>query len=447
MSREAKTGVARPITDKKDLLTIFQEGARPPNEYLLGLEIELVGVDEEGKTIPFEGGRGVHQILKSLSVKFGWEEVRNGDWTIGLSRGDSAITIEPGGQLELSSRPHSDLYAMRKELSGFIHELLTVSSPLGVRWISVGLSPLTPLESVSWVPKFRYDIMKKYYSSRPGTPLQMMGMTASIQVNLDYSGEEDARRKIHLGAALGPVVGAIFANSAVERGKLNGYASRRLKIWRHTDPDRCGIRPFFVDGSFSFEKYADYALDVPMYFVLRDGKYVDRTNFSFRKFMETGEATFSDWSTHLTTLFPDVRLKDHLEFRTADENHPDLMLALVAFWIGLLHDSDSIGSALSRVAHFTLPQIKGAMDSAAIHGLSARIVDEPILRVARDVVEMSVLGLSRLDRRTGQSNLKMLDPVREIVELGRSPGEQTRKSFRSFKKFLEFNELHPINAH
>ncbi len=434
MSREAPTKTARFIDRKGDLLEIFERGGRPASLFKIGLEAEKLGVYEEtGQAVGFDGPKGVEEVLSRLRSQFGYEPTLDRGRLIGLTKGELAITLEPGGQLELSSAPHGTLDEVAAELKEHFCELRAVSGPLGVHWILLGLQPVTPLSHMPWVPKSRYAIMRPYYEKRPGLPLEMMAKTASIQINLDYLHEDDARKKVLVGSALGPVVGAMMANSAIEEGNLNGYCSRRLLIWRHTDPDRCGTPPFFVDGSFSFERYADYALDVPMYFVMRDGSYVDRTSYTFRQFLEGkvegDRPTTADWEAHLTTLFPDVRLKDHLEFRTMDANRPSRMMAITAFWVGLLYDPDTLNEVFTYLKRFSHSELLSGMDDAAQKGLQATIGNMSILEVAREVTRMAVIGVSRLDRESGRNDLRYLLPLRELLERGKSPAEELRDSW------------------
>ncbi len=384
------------------------------------------------QAISYDGENGIESILKML-CKRGWKETLDQDRLIGVTRQGSAITLEPGGQLELSGQPHRTLLTLEKECSDHLEELETISTPLGIEWLHMGLQPLTTLKAMSWVPKSRYRIMKEYYKSRSLSALEMMALTSSIQLNLDYLDEKDARRKVHIGAALGPVIGAMFANAPIEEGQFNGYCSRRLAIWRKMDADRCGIRHFFVDGTFTFEKYRDFALGAPMYFVVRNQEYVSHTHHTFQDFMQEKKEnhipTLGDWDLHLTTLFPDVRLKDHLEFRTTDSNEPPLAMALCAFWLGALYDPGIVDQIQQRISDFTYDEIVKAMDDAAMHGLQSKIGREPILQVARDVVHLAAMGLSRLDRIGGRYDIRYLEPLRELLEKKMSPAEELKKSW------------------
>lgn len=435
MSRELSNVSAKPIENLDDLLHVFHQGSRPRQDFMVGVETEKIGVEAKtNKAVKYEGPCGIQAVLEGLSREFGWQPVFDQGKIIALNKDSAAITLEPGGQLELSGRQNSCLKEIDDELSGHRHELVAVSEPLSVHWHDLGVQPVTRLEEMSWVPRSRYKIMRSYYESRSSqAALEMMSLTASTQVNLDYIDECDARKKIHLGAVLGPVVGAMLANACVEGGVLNGYCSRRLFIWRKTDPDRCGVPRFFVDGSFSFEKYRDYALDIPMYFLVRQGQYIKQTRQTFRRFLETSQkndlATCGDWERHLTTLFPDVRLKNHLEVRTADANPPGLTLSIIAFWMGLMYDNDALDAAYHRILRFKQQEIIQAMDCAAISGLKSNYGCESILSVARDLVSISAVGLSRLDKESGHHEIRFLEPLRELVERGVSPAEEVRKTW------------------
>ncbi len=429
MSREISTTHSQIIRDRKQLLEVFLQGGRPRDEFRVGVETEQFGLlRDSGRALPFEGTPGVRKVLEAYAKDGNWKEVLDQGVLIALEQDGSAITLEPGGQVELSTRQHGSLATLADEMRRHGEVLSKLGEEMDVVWFNAGIHPVTGISDALWVPKSRYRIMRKYYRSRKGKAHIMMALTASGQFNLDYLDEADAKVKLHVGAALGPVVGAMMANSAVEVGRRNGYCSRRLQVWRETDPDRCGVPSFFVDGSFSFKKYRDYALNVPMYFVVRDGNYIDHTNVTFDEFLsdpgEVGPALMSDWELHLTTLFPDVRLKNHLEFRTADAQPTPLTLALTAFWIGLIYDSDTLKKVHERVAHLSQKEIIEATEDVARRGMAASLGEESILAVCRDMVKLAADGLQRVGEAWEDPGGHFLDPLKEVVDVGRSPAEQ-----------------------
>ncbi len=447
MSREAVSSKTRPITSREDLFDVFENGGRPRTQFSIGLESELLGVDSQtGESLPFDGPRGVEKTLRDLHETFGAECVMNGDRVIGLIHDETAVTLEPGGQLELSSRQHQSVEGVKNELYQHLAELKFVSKRLGTSWLALGVQPVTPRSKIAWVPKFRYRIMRNYYEKRADSTFDMMLKTASVQTNFDFVDEADARKKMRLGGLLGPVLGALCANSAIEEGKLNGFVSRRMAIWQDTDLDRTGVPSFFVDGTFSFEKYVDYALDVPMYFILRNGEYLDRTGTTFREYMKTAPdrdpATMSDWINHLTTLFPDVRLKGHLEFRTSDAVAPKLVLAVAAFWKALTFDADATDEALERTKAFGMKEILAANRSVSYEGLQAQMGKQSILEIARSILGVAKVGLSRLDHRDGTFDIQYLTPFLEIAEIGQSPGETARKNWHGdIRRFIQCHQI------
>lgn len=432
MSREVTAEKAQPILSKDDLLPIFVRGARAPGAFKIGLETEKVGFYRGTQAVPFDGPDGIEAILIEYGQRFGWNPIRDRGRVIALEQGSRAITLEPGGQLELSGAAVRTVNELDAELAAHLRDLAAVSAPRGVQWGSVGIHPFLTLDTAVWMPKSRYAIMRKHYDSHGGgMGHQMMKLTASSQFNMDFTDEADARRKIKVGSLLGPVVAAMAANSYVERGVPNGFCARRLEIWKYTDADRCGTPPFFTDGTFSFEKYRDWAMRVPMYFTVRDGEYVDQHAITFERYLETarGQATQADWVLHLTTLFPDVRLKDHLEFRTADATPAPYTLALAAFWIGVMYDAPTllaVEEALGAVSHEAL---RAAMDDVSRRGLAATFADRPILDVARKALALAEQGLARVDAANGSDQVHYLAPLRALLERGKSPAEIGREAW------------------
>jgi glutamate--cysteine ligase len=366
------------ISSDHDLSTYFEEGSKPRDRWGLGLEYERVGVfRDSGQAVPYEGAASVETILTTLTTERGWEAKREGDRILGAEKSGSRVTLEPGGQLELSGAVHRSLSGLKDELAAFLAEIDASSRPHGVAWLGLGLQPITPLAEIAFIPKVRYAIMRDYLPRRGSRAHVMMKQTACIQVNLDYSGEADAADKMRTAMGVSPLITALFANSPLTEGSLNGMMSYRAWAWRDTDPDRCGLLPFVFKDGAGFGDYLDYALDVPMFFVVRDGLYKPANGMSFRKFIRKGfdgaRATVADFETHLTTLFPEVRLKTYLEVRGADSGDPASCLALAALWKGLLYDGASRRRAWELVKGMTFRERNALLDEVCRLGPQAKV--------------------------------------------------------------------------
>lgn len=422
MSREASTSDEGRISSVSGLLDIFLNGARPYSQHRIGLETEKLGVHGDSHAaISYSGENGVEVVLKALGQKSGWNEIKDEGHVIALEKDGAAITLEPGGQLELSGGIHASVLEVDAELKEHLKLLCSVSKPLGIKWLGVGIHPFSGLSDIEWVPKSRYKIMRKYYEDREPLAHHMMKMTAATQVNLDYSDENDARMKIYVGCVAGTFISAMLANSSIERGAASGYCSKRIKIWQHTDRDRCGIPEFFMDGSFSFEKYRDFALNIPMYFIYRDGKYIDKTQQTFQTYFEKeGDIPSGDWVSHLTTLFPDVRLKNHLEYRTMDATPAKYALAATAFWVGLFASPQNTEAAYELSKSFSREQCLALQNEIAVQGMAVTFNKMPISHFCRQFLELASLGLAQ----RSQNEAGYLDPLKRIVESGRSLGEE-----------------------
>ncbi|HXH28493.1 MAG TPA: glutamate-cysteine ligase family protein, partial [Candidatus Polarisedimenticolia bacterium] len=361
-----------------DLRGYFEAGSKPRERWGLGLEYERVGVfRENGQAVPYEGEVSVEAILTSLTAERGWAATREGDHVLGAQKGDSRVTLEPGGQLELSGAVHRTLAGLKDELAAFLAEVDDLSRPRGVAWLGLGLQPFTPLKDIGFIPKERYAIMSDYLPRRGGRAHVMMKQTACIQINLDYGSEADAADKMRTAMGVSPLITALFANSPLTEGRLNGMMSYRAWAWRDTDADRCGLLPFVFKDGAGFDDYLDYALDVPMFFVVRGGGYRPVGGMTFRKFIRKGfegtRATVADFETHLTTLFPEVRLKTYIEVRGADSGDPASCLALAALWKGLLYDGASRRRAWELVREMTFRERNALLDEVCRLGPQARL--------------------------------------------------------------------------
>ena len=366
------------ISREEDLEDYFDLGAKPRERWGIGLEYERVGVfRESGRAVPYEGPVSVETLLKTLARERAWEPHEEDGRVLSLSKGATRITLEPGAQLELSGAVHKSVTSMRYELATFVAEVDDLSRPLGIAWLGLGLQPFSPLDEIAWIPKKRYAIMREYLPKRGARAPIMMKQTACVQLNLDYGSEGDAADKMRTAMALSPAVTALYANSPITEGRLNGFMSYRAWAWRETDPDRCGLLPFvFRDGS-GFADYLEYSLDVPMFFVVRGDKWMPAQGMTFRRFIKKGfegeKATLADFETHLTTLFPEVRLKRYIEVRGADSGDPQSCLALAALWKGILYDGASRRSAWEMVREMTFKERVGLLDDVCRLGPMARL--------------------------------------------------------------------------
>jgi len=366
------------IATEADLAGYFERGCKPRERWGVGLEFERVGVHRDsGRAVSYSGPVSVETLLKNLVRDHGWTPQDENGRILSLSRGGTRITLEPGAQLEMSGAVQRSLLTMREELATFLSEIEDVSRPLGIAWLGLGLQPFTPLDEIEFIPKTRYSIMRDYLPRRGTRGLIMMKQTACMQVNLDYGGEADFSDKMRTAMALSPLVTALYANSPITEGRLNGFMSYRGWVWRDTDPDRCGLLPFVFDDGAGFTDYLDYALDVPMFFLIREGRYLPAQGMTFRKFLRKGfeghKATLGDFETHLTTLFPEVRLKQYLEVRGADSGEPLSCLALAALWKGLLYDGAARRSAWEMVRDLAFKDRVALLDEVCRHGPAARL--------------------------------------------------------------------------
>src|SRR5579862_8784685 len=351
MSAPSHSGGA-PITDKRQLVEYLASGCKPAQEWRIGTEHEkFVFRRDDLRPVAYDGDKGIRALLEGLR-RFGWQPVLDGENIVGLEESGGAISLEPGGQFELSGAPLDNIHQTCDEVQTHLKQVREVTEELGLGMLGLGFLPKWTREDCYWMPKRRYRVMQRYMPTRGKLGLDMMLRTCTVQVNLDFESEADMVLKSRVSLALQPIAVALFANSPFVEGKPTGYLSYRSHVWTDVDPDRSGMLPFVFEDGFGFERYVDYMLDVPMYFVYRDGKYVDVAGQSFRDFMKGrlpglpgAIPTMSDWSDHLTTAFPEVRLKRIIEMRGADAGPWDQICALPALWSGLLYDPQSLDAA------------------------------------------------------------------------------------------------------
>ncbi|HYM29916.1 MAG TPA: glutamate--cysteine ligase [Candidatus Cybelea sp.] len=429
-----------PITSKSDLIAHIAEGAKPdPAQWRIGVEHEKFGFDRESlKPLPYAGPAGIRAMLEGLQ-RFGWQPVKEGDNVIALSLGEQSITLEPGGQFELSGAPLETLHQTCHELNTHLAQVKLVAEEIGVGFMGLGFQPKWRRDDIPVMPKGRYDIMRAYMPKKGKLGLDMMLRTCTVQVNLDFASEADMVKKLRVGIALQPVATALFANSPFVEGKPNGFLSYRSQIWTDTDNERSGMIPFTFDQDFGYERYVDWALDVPMYFVYRDGRYIDASGQSFRDFLRAklpalpGQMpTLRDWADHLTTLFPEARLKRYIEMRGADGGPWWRICALPALWVGLLYDQGALDAAWALVRDWSTEERQRLRNEVPVSALHTRFRNRTVREVAGDVLAIAADGLNRRGRinASGDSEAHFLDPLRAIVERGRTPAEDLLELYR-----------------
>jgi glutamate--cysteine ligase len=425
------------VTTIEDLIGYFRAAEKPVERWKIGTEHEKIGIYEDTfERIPYEGERGIGALLERVAEIDDWERVYERENLIALLKDDASITLEPGGQLELSGAPLSSIRATCREFNRHVELMKRVSRDFGIVWLSLGADPIHPVREIPRVPKARYDIMRDYLPSRGRLALEMMYATATVQANFDYASEEDMAAKLRTALACSPIASALFANSPLEGGRESPFISRRVEIWRHMDPDRCGLLPFTLEADFGYREYTEWALEVPMFFVVRDGRYLRATQLTFRDFLERGfdghRATLADWNLHLTTLFPEVRLKGVIEVRGSDAVPPELICALPALWKGVLYDAQACEAAWKLVERWTPRQREELLAEVARRGLASAVAGRPMLEVAREFTAIAADGLRRIAERgdSESDERSFLDPLHEQLERGASPGEVVLEAWR-----------------
>ncbi len=425
------TQASRPIEGDGDLVQYFIDGETEPSDWMVGTEHEKIGLyADTHQRLRYEGERGIAALLERVASGDDWIRVFEGSNLVALKKDGASITLEPGGQLELSGAPLRTTRETCAEFNTHVELLKRVSQDMGIIWLGLGHDPIHAVDEIPHMPKARYDIMRSYLPSRGGHALHMMHATATVQANFDYRDEADMASKMRTAMASTPLISALFANSSFSDGKMNGFASRRLDIWRDTDPDRCGILEFVFDPDFGYRNYIEWALDIPMFFIVRAGHYFAANGLNFRDFMKSGlngeRATLVDWDTHLTTLFPEVRLKQIIEVRGADATSRELTCALPAVWKGILYDPDAREAAWSLVGGVAATDRDAGLVDVSRRGLAAEYAGRPVIEVVRELVAISAEGLaamiSRGDADPGEE--EFLEPLHQLIERGRSPGEE-----------------------
>ena len=423
-----------PIESLDQLAAYMESGCKPPADWRIGTEHEKFGwIDNGAAPLPYDGPASVRAVLEGLRDRFGWQPVLEQGALIGLSRNGANVSLEPGGQLELSGAPLTNIHAVAAELDQHLAEVAQIAGPLGIGFSGLGAAPIWRHEDMPVMPKGRYRLMTEYMG-RVGTHgTQMMYRTCTVQVNLDYASEADMVKKLRVALALQPVATALFASSPFFEGKPNGHRSWRSRIWRSLDDSRTGMLPFAFESGMGFQAYVDWVLDVPMYFVYRDGQYIDARGQSFRDFLNgklpalPGEKpTLSDWADHMTTVFPEARVKKYIEMRGADCGDRAHIVALPAFWVGLMYDQTALDAAWDLVKGFDAETREGLRVAASVSALAGEAGGVKLMDLARAAVGLSHAGLAA----RGLGEERWLAPLVESLDRGEVQADRYLKALK-----------------
>ncbi|WP_425041026.1 glutamate--cysteine ligase [Primorskyibacter sp. S187A] len=425
-----------PIERQADLAGYLEDGCKPKDDWRIGTEHEKFGYCQDSlKPLPYDGERSIKAVLEALRDRHGWAPVEEQGHIIGLTKDGANVSLEPGGALELSGAPLETIHETCDEVNQHLREVKDIADEIGVGFIGLGAAPIWSHDEMPLMPKGRYKLMDAYMQKVGSMGRDMMRRTCTVQVNLDFSSEADMVQKMRVAIGLQPVATALFANSPFFEGKKNGQKSWRSRIWRDLDADRTGIVPFVFDEGFGFEAWADYALDVPMYFVYRDGVYHDALGQSFRDFLKgelpalPGEKpTLSDWADHLTTIFPEARVKKFIEMRGADGGPWRRLCALPAFWVGLCYDQGALDAAWDLCKDWDIETREELRIAAATDGLQAKVGGISMHDLARECVSIAESGL-KARARPGAGGLvpdetHFLNALKESIETGHVPADE-----------------------
>ena len=438
-----------------DLLRFFRTAFKPPGEWRAGIEFEKLGVNPQtGVAVPYSGPHGVEAVLARLAERFGWAPLAEGDHILGLERGQSRITLEPGAQLELSEEPHRTLHQLAERIRRHFEELREVTDPWRVAWIGLGCQPVSEWSDIELIPKARYAIMDRYQPPGGTHWRTMMRETAAIQINLDYEDEQDAMEKFRTAMALSPLLTALYANSCVSGGKLNGYLTRRAYIWQHTAPARCGFIEKLYHLDAGFEDYTAFALDVPMLFLVREGRWIEVGGaVTFREYLERGygeqRVTWDDWVLHLSTIFTEARFKPYLEIRGADCPLPGLVMSFPALLKGILYDREARQAVWQLLGSWSSLQRLALYVKISREGTATRVHGIPIRDHILEVVRWSREGLKRQAGQNprGEDETVFLDPLEARLVEGRGcPAQEIRSLWqgswgKDLRQLIEFSRF------
>jgi glutamate--cysteine ligase len=419
---------AQVIENRSQLIDYFYQASKPREAWRIGTEYEMVGVSRRsGRAARYFGKRGIERLLYRLADSLGWEPVEEEGHVIALKGERATISLEPGAQVELSGEQCETIHCADKELRRHLQHLLATADELELDFLNLGIQPISPLDDIQWIPKTRYHFMAPYMEQVGTLGHRMMKQTASIQVNFDFSTEADAMMKFRVGMGLVPIFMAMFANSPISDGSLNGFMTMRGHVWTDTDRRRSGLLPFAFSGRASFEDYAEYALNVPMYFIVRHGRWVDMTGIPFRRFLTEGyegeRATIEDWTQHLTTLFPEVRIKKYLELRCIDQQPLEFMLAVPALCKGIFYENDALWGAWDLVKKWSWEERVAAYLAAHRQALGVRVHGITLLDFAKELLSIAWEGLERHNQcnAAGGNETIYLERLREELWRGQCP--------------------------
>jgi glutamate--cysteine ligase len=430
-----------PIEGRADLVNWIARGVKPKSQFRIGTEHEKFAFTlEDHRAVPYEGRRGIRALLEGMQHLLGWEPIMEGPNIIGLLdvTGGGAISLEPGGQFELSGAQVETLHQTSSELMAHLAQVREVAAPLRIGFLGIGMTPSWSRADMPKMPKGRYKIMTAYMPKVGQYGLDMMYRTCTVQTNLDFSSEADMVKKLRVSLALQPVATALFANSPFTEGKPNGFLSFRSEIWRDTDNARAGMLPWAFEDGMSFERWVDYALDVPMYFVKRGDGYIDAAGQSFRDLLAgklpalPGErATISDWANHISSIFPEVRLKRYLEMRGADSGPLPNLLALPAFWAGILYDDVSLDAAWDLVKDWAADERQKLRDEVPKLGLAAKIHGRTVFEIATEALKLARAGLTRRKHLDigGRDETRYLEVLEDRLARGTTPAEELLEKY------------------
>jgi glutamate--cysteine ligase len=430
-----------PVETRDELVGWFEQGIKPKSAFRIGTEHEKFAFTiGRHDPVPYEGARSIRALLDGMRLLLGWEPITEGPYRVGLVdvTGGGAISLEPGGQFELSGKPVETVHETCAELMAHLAQLREVAGPLGIGFLGLGMNPKWTRAETPIMPKGRYRIMTAYMPKVGRLGLDMMYRTCTVQTNLDFCSEADMVKKLRVSLALQPIATALFANSPFTEGKPNGFLSYRAEIWRHTDPHRTGMLPWAFESGMGFERWVDYALDVPMYFVKRGERYIDTSGCSFRALLAgklevlPGErATISDWANHLSTIFPEVRLKQYLEMRGADGGPWRRLPALPAFWVGLLYEDGPLDAAYDLIKRWSAEERQKLRDDVPRRGFEAVIAGRTVLEIAEECLAFARDGLRRRSRgdERGSDERRYLAPLEHFVARRITPAEELLAKF------------------
>jgi len=422
----------RPLKGAAELVEVFRAAEKHPSAFRIGAEAEKLAVFRDGRPLLYDGPASVLTIFADLE-RFGWQPQREseGGPVIALRRGNAAITLEPGSQLELSGAALPDLHHVSAEIDGHLAELRDVSARLDLAWLGVGFHPIARQADLDWVPKQRYGIMREYLPRQGSGAHDMMRRTATVQANFDYESEADAMRKLGLGLRLSPILHAMTANAPFYERRLAGSKSVRGEVWLNMDPTRSGlIERVWRSPSPSYRDYVEWALDAGMFLFKRRGRVIANTGQTFRSFLADGyqgeRATLGDWKLHLNTLFPEVRLKNTLELRSCDSQKHELQAALVALMTGLLYDQRALEQAWTLVADLDYDRVQADRPALVRQGLAGSLAGQPLRTLALRTLEIARGGLQRRARldAQGRDERVFLEPLAALIERDRCPADE-----------------------